>query len=155
MIFNQLESFSIQMSNIFNTNVETVTQLSIHSFKPLFIGPSIHSFKPLFIHPFIHTVIHSFKQLFIRPFKLFKLAQIQTINPSSESYMSKRHLDRATPGHQSSVYHHVARHVERVLEVPLYLVEDVLARSAQQDGASLRVLALCQEREISATTAQD
>lgn len=46
----------------------------------------------------------------------------------------------------------VPRDGHGVREVPVDLVEDVLGRAAEQDGARLGVLALCQEGEVSVKT---
>mmetsp|Transcript_17104 Transcript_17104/g.49578 ORF Transcript_17104/g.49578 Transcript_17104/m.49578 type:complete len:482 (+) Transcript_17104:407-1852(+) len=58
------------------------------------------------------------------------------------------HLARAAPRHEHGCLVNVARDAHGVQEVALHLVEHVLGRAAQEDGARLRVLAVHEEGEV-------
>ena len=62
--------------------------------------------------------------------------------------VSNLHLSGATSGNDEGVLIQVPGHIEGVLQVPLHLIEDVLAGASQQDGTGLGVLALLKEGEI-------
>ena len=58
------------------------------------------------------------------------------------------HLHGAAAGQQLGLKHDVARHLHRVLQVALELVEDVLGAAAQQNRARLGVRALLKEAKV-------
>jgi hypothetical protein len=59
-----------------------------------------------------------------------------------------RHLGRTAAGAQPRLVEQVAGNHHRILKVAVYLVENVLGRSAQNDGAGLGLLAVVQEGKV-------
>ena len=81
-----------------------------------------------------------------RPSPYYTLKPISSHLP----YPRQRHLAGSTAWHQSSVDHDVPGDIHGILQVALDLVQDVLAGTAEDYGARLRVLAVDDECEVTA-----
>src|SRR4051794_12639167 len=78
---------------------------------------------------------------------------LDTLNGAGELAELHRdgHFDGTTAGGQTGVEDNVAGNGHGVLQVALNLVQDILGRTAQQNCAGLRVLALAHECEVLVT----
>ena len=76
-----------------------------------------------------------------------RLQSARDLHLSRTSAYASSHPPSST-GQQEGVEHHIAGHLHRVLQVPLDLVQRILAASAQQHRARLRLLALLHKREV-------
>lgn len=71
----------------------------------------------------------------------------QRLCPLIQRY-TDRHLGRSSPWRQNRIKHHIPRHRHRIRQVPVDFVENILARSAEEDGACLRGLAFLEEGKV-------